>query len=101
MQNKYLVVTHYIIPSRESVTSMKDFGTKGAKQVDERIHFRNSLSNKDIVNATFIIDLETDSVVKNRHLDDRENPTKDDDVVTHYMKEYSEDIQKARPSLKA
>ena len=73
MKNKYLVVKHYLIPGANARTEAKDYGKNGEKQVDERISFSNNIKRNDLVEATFILDLETVDVVKNRFKESADN----------------------------
>ena len=92
MRNKYFIVKHYILPASDARTESKNYGKEGKKLVDERVSFTPRLSDRDLAEATYIINLDDKTVVKSRFRHHEENEVKDTDAIRHYLKEYKEEI---------
>lgn len=64
---KYLVITHMHKPRQPKMTHLKDYMSMEVNRViDEQAEFVTSLKNRHIVNASVIIDLVNQKLVKNR-----------------------------------
>ena len=45
---RYLMITHRMHPSREHKTEMKDWGTKGKKNIEEYTEFSQKINNRNL-----------------------------------------------------
>lgn len=92
--HRYLMITHHMHPSRDHKTEMKDWGTRGKKNVREYTEFSQKISNKNLVEATYIYDIKEKKMVKNRYRNNKESVVTDANVIEYIMKEYKEEIIK-------
>lgn len=96
MAYRYLSVLHSLHPSPEHNTSIKDWGKKGKKKINEYIDFSQKITNKNLIEATYIFDIAEKKMVKNRYRD-HENKDKiisDDAVIEYLLKTHKTDILK-------
>lgn len=94
MINRYFIIKHYFTPFAGEKTESKDFWKKGKKDVHENINFRSRISPRDLVEATTIIDLKENKIIKNRYRDHKDTQVKDENLIEHYLKEYKDQIAK-------
>ncbi len=94
--HRYLIITHHMHPSREHKTEMKDWGTKGKKNVKEYIEFSQKISSTNIVTATYIFDIKELKMAKNRYrnCDREESVVTDENIINYCLKEYHDEIIK-------
>ncbi len=91
---RYLMIRHIVHPSREHKTEMKDWGTKGKKNIQEYTEFSQKIHNRHIIEATYIYDIKENKMTKNRYRNSDKNEVTDENVMEYIMKEYKAEIIK-------
>lgn len=93
MAYRYLIITHYIHPSKEHNTEMKDWGTRGKKRVQEYTEFSQKIHNKHLT-ATYIYDIKEKKMTKNRYRNNLKEELKvtDENIIEYIMNKYKAEI---------
>lgn len=94
MAYRYLMIKHYLHPSKEHKTEMKDWGRKGKKSIEEWIEFSQKISNKNLTEATYIFDIKEKKMVKNRYRDheDVKKTVSDYKVIEYLLKKHKSNM---------
>lgn len=91
----FMIIKHFIIPRDKFSTSMKDYKNKGEKIVQEKVLFRNKINKKELLEATYIINLMNGVIEKNKHKDNEKNAITNEEILIHYLKEYKHEISRS------
>lgn len=84
----FLVINRSLSPSKGENTSSTNWGKTAKWQVDEEIIIVDRVTDNHMVQATVIIDILQQIMVKNRYSAETDNAT----VLKHYMETYKEHI---------
>ena len=63
----FLVITQHITPAEGENTSIKDWGKKGKKNLQEMVAIEDEIKRKHLESATVIIDILQRRIVKSRY----------------------------------
>lgn len=82
----FLSITQHVTPAKGENTSIKNWGKKGKKILQETVSIIMTVKNKHLLEATVIIDILQRRIIKSRF----EEPN--EEVVTHYLSQYKKEI---------
>ena len=82
----FLVITQHITPAEGENTSIKDWGKKGKKNLQEMVAIEDEIKRKHLESATVIIDILQRRIVKSRYSEDNE------EVIKHYLTQYKNQV---------
>jgi hypothetical protein len=86
----YMIVHHTRTPVPGSNTAEKNWMQKGEMNVNEQVSFDLQIKSKVMISATFIIDLLSKKLVRNRVGD----TVPEKDLVDFYIDKYKEQVSK-------
>lgn len=83
-KNFYMIVKYFFTPKKDSQNK--------EKLLNERVYFTDKLKNKDVAEASFIVDLINYKMIKNRYKHNRDTHIPDEEIIKNFVQIYQKEL---------